>query len=334
MAQETTYQRGDRFLRVLAVLDLLMRSKQGITTSEIAEKLDTNQRYVQRDIQYMERAGLHIERDEHARVHIGADSKLPPLQFTKPEAVAVLIALRLLQQMRPRRDEALTAAVGRLAQVMSLKTVTAYLGTMLDALDRLEEGGAREHIETIVVECFIDRVPLEIEYENFKGEVSRRVIRPYFLEPRPDSRTIYVYAFDELSGAMRWFRVDRIRTARKLLIAGTYAVPDDFDITEVTRSSWGIWQAGQELEEVVLRFCGEAAPRVRETEWHPSARLADLPDGGVELRLSVASELEMRPWVLGWGSQVEVIAPASLRAHVAQSMRDGAQMYDTQVSPG
>jgi predicted DNA-binding transcriptional regulator YafY len=41
----------------------------------------------------------------------------------------------------------------------------------------------------------------------------------------------------------------------------------------------------------------------------------------------VASEVEMRPWVLGWGAQVEVLEPASLREHAAESMRDGARMY-------
>ena len=52
------------------------------------------------------------------------------------------------------------------------------------------------------------------------------------------------------------------------------------------------------------------------------------------MRLRVASEVEMRPWVLGWGALVEVIEPPSLREHVAQSMREGARMYDEQVSSG
>jgi predicted DNA-binding transcriptional regulator YafY len=31
--------------------------------------------------------------------------------------------------------------------------------------------------------------------------------------------------------------------------------------------------------------------------------------------------------VLGWGAQVEVLAPPSLRAHVADSMAAGARVY-------
>ena len=334
MPTETSYQRGDKFVRLITVLDNLQRSQHGKTTRELADQLGVNVRSVQRDIKQMEQAGLDIERDDDKRVRIGESSRLPPLQFTKPEGVAVLIALRLLQQMRTSRDDALIGAVGRLAQAMRINTVVSYLGTMLEAAEKLPEDGVREHIEQVVVQCFVDRIPCEIEYENFSGEVSKRVIHPYFLEPRPESRTIYVYAFDAKTSSTRWFRVDRVHKIRDVRIGGTYTVPEDFDITEVTRSSWGIWQAGEELQEVVLRFAPEAVSRVRETVWHPSASLADLPGGGVEMRLHVASEIEMRHWVLGWGALVEVIAPESMREHVADSMRAGVRMYDRQVSPG
>ena len=334
MGTETSYERGDRFVRLIQVLDALLRSTNGKTTRELADELGTQVRYVQRDIKHLERAGLHIERDSQHRVSIGDRSKLPPLQFTKPEAVAVLVALRLLQQMRPRRDDALVGAVGRIAGALQLETVTSYLGTMLSALDDMPEPGVREHIEAVIVQCFADRIPCEIQYENFKGQRSTRVIRTYFLEPRPEGRTIYIYALDEKSKQMRVFRVDRIYAARDVRIAGQYTIPDDFDITDATRSSWGIWQAGPDLEEVVLRFSAEAAPRVRLTLWHPSAELCELPGGGCELRLRVASEIEMRPWVLGWGGQVEVVEPQTLRTYVAREMRGGAQMYDTHLSSG
>ena len=334
MAVETSYQRGDKFIRLITLFDLLQRSHQCRTTRELADELGTNIRNVQRDIAQIERAGLDIERDDHNRVRVGEGSKLPPLQFSKPEGVAVLIALRLLQQMRTSRDDALVGVVGRFAQAMRIDTVTAYLGAMLNATAELPEGGAREQIENVVVQCFVNRIPCEIKYQSYNGDVSQRVVRAYFLEPRPESRTICVYALDEKSRELRWFRVDRIQEARQVPIAGTYAVPEDFDIAEVTRSSWGIWQPGEALEEVVLLFKPAVAARVRETTWHEAAAITEQSDGALEMRLQVASEIEMRPWVLGWGSQVEVLAPASLRTFVADSMSEGVQMYDKHLSSG
>ena len=334
MPSETTYQRGDKFVRLISMLDLLQNTHQGKTSQELADDLGIDIRTTQRYIKQIGEAGLKLECDEHNRYRVGEGSRLPPMQFTKPEGVAVLIALRLLQQMRASRDDALVGAVGRLAQAMQIQTVTSYLGTMLESAEAMPEGGERGRIESVLVQCFVNRVPCEIEYEDFKGKVSKRLIRVYFLEPRPESRTIYAYALDDKRSGMRWFRLDRVRRAREVRIAGAYDVPEDFDISEVTRSSWGIWQAGEDLEDVVLHFRRAAVPRVRETVWHPSAQLIDLPDGGVEMRLQVASGIEMRPWVLGWGAQVEVIGPASLREYVADAMHEGAQMYDTHVSSG
>ena len=67
---------------------------------------------------------------------------------------------------------------------------------------------------------------------------------------------------------------------------------------------------------VRLRFAPEAGHRLRETRWHPSERLTELEDGGVEWRATVADWTEMIPWVQGWGALAEVLAPQAMREHV------------------
>ncbi|MDQ6856381.1 MAG: WYL domain-containing protein, partial [Candidatus Dormibacteraeota bacterium] len=157
-----------------------------------------------------------------------------------------------------------------------------------------------------------------------EGRETRRVLCPYFLEPRAESRTLYIFAHDDLSGEVRPFRIDRVRSAR--LLPATFTVPDDFDIDAVVSGSWGIWQApGQ--DDVVLLFDRAIAERAREALWHRGAEIVERDDGDIEARIRVASEVEMRSWVLGWGGSVEVIAPPSLRKHVAATLRHGAQRY-------
>lgn len=46
--------------------------------------------------------------------------------------------------------------------------------------------------------------------------------------------------------------------------------------------------------------------------WHPSQTIEDLPDGGYLLRLRT-NPLEITPWLRGWGPDVEVLEPQSLR---------------------
>ena len=56
---------------------------------------------------------------------------------------------------------------------------------------------------------------------------------------------------------------------------------------------------------------------MRETVWHRSQVLTELPDGHVELTVRVAGIVEIRPWILSWGDQVEVLDPPELREAVA-----------------
>jgi proteasome accessory factor B len=79
---------------------------------------------------------------------------------------------------------------------------------------------------------------------------------------------------------------------------------------------------------VRLRFDASVAHRVREAVWHRSQRLTDLPDGGLELSVTVAGIVEIRPWILSWGDGVEVLAPAELREAVARSVRGAAARYE------
>jgi len=66
---------------------------------------------------------------------------------------------------------------------------------------------------------------------------------------------------------------------------------------------------------------------VSEAAWHRSARITPLAGGGTEVRLRVASEVEMRPAVLRWTPHVEVVEPQSMREYIAESLRRAAALY-------
>ena len=318
------YESGDRFRRVVEVFIRLGETRVGVTTAELAEELGVDRRSVQRYLRFLrEDIGIDVE-EAGNRFRIGEGTRLPPMQLDPHQATTLLVALRLLQQMRPDGDPALIGALARLAASLRIPVVNRYLEMLMTAAERRPAGGRRRQVESTVVDGFVKRRAVEVDYTDARGQTSRRVLRPYFLEPRAEARTVYVFAHDDASAQVRPFRLDRIDRAH--LLGETFAVPDDFDIDAVVAGSWGVWQGGRQ-DEVVLRFAPEVARRVRTTLWHPSAEYSDLEDGRVELRLRVVSEVEMRPWVLGRGALVEVVAPASLREHVAGSMRRGAALY-------
>ena len=81
------------------------------------------------------------------------------------------------------------------------------------------------------------------------------------------------------------------------------------------------------MVEVVLRFSPTIAARVRETRWHPSERLEPADDGSLTWRARLSGTLEIRSWILGWGADVEVLAPPELRTEIATIVRAAAAAY-------
>jgi predicted DNA-binding transcriptional regulator YafY len=56
-------------------------------------------------------------------------------------------------------------------------------------------------------------------------------------------------------------------------------------------------------------------------------------DGSLVWRATVAGTIEIRLWVLSWGDDAEVLAPASLRDDVAATHRLAVERYGTAVAP-
>ena len=168
---------------------------------------------------------------------------------------------------------------------------------------------------------------MKIGYRSPRSGVLRqRVICPYALEPTPSG--IYVIGHDSWSDEIRTFKLDRLESAA--VLKKKFTIPEDFDLEARLASGWRI-MAGDEVNEVVLRFAPEVNAQVRERQWHPSQTLEATSVGGCLLRVQVAEPLEMKPWIRSWGAQVEVLAPGWLRADLAVEMRQAAALYFPQA---
>ena len=135
----------------------------------------------------------------------------------------------------------------------------------------------------------------------------------------------YVIGYASWFDAVRTFKVERILDAE--LLEEGFDVPEGFDGPGLLAGAWGVWW-GEEAQEVVLRFApGVATRRVKETVWHASQELDELPGGGCELRVSVGEPLEMVHWIRGWGPLVEVVAPQWLREQIAREAEEVVGVY-------
>ncbi|HET7670433.1 MAG TPA: WYL domain-containing protein, partial [Burkholderiales bacterium] len=91
-------------------------------------------------------------------------------------------------------------------------------------------------------------------------------------------------------------------------------------------SGYGIF-AGSKVEWAELKFTPEAARWVSAQTWHPDQRTKVEKDGTYLLEVPYAEAPELVMEILKFGADVEVVAPASLRERVAQSLAKAASRY-------
>jgi predicted DNA-binding transcriptional regulator YafY len=156
--------------------------------------------------------------------------------------------------------------------------------------------------------ALVEQRTLRIRYRSFaRDEETARDVDPYHLTYFNGG--LYLIGHCHLRRAVRIFAVERIRETG--LRPTRFTAPDGFDAQAFLDRSWGILQG--DLVTVKVVFARAAARYVRERLWHPMQRLRDLEDGRLEFSARVADTLEIRRWILGWGSQAEVLEPVSLR---------------------
>jgi proteasome accessory factor B len=145
-------------------------------------------------------------------------------------------------------------------------------------------------------------------------DISTRTVRPLHL--RFQESGCYLFCHDlARRGKVRRFHLGRMSEVQ--LTGKSFEMKQPFDIDAHLRNSIGIYGA-EASERIHLRFSAQVTPLVGERSWHRTQQLELREDGSADFTMEVAVTPELERWVLGWGADVEVIAPIPLRQKMAE----------------
>jgi predicted DNA-binding transcriptional regulator YafY len=322
-------RKRDRLARLLSVVSILYSrggTESGVAVTEIARLTGMTTRTVYRDINALdEELGVPVFQAGRGRYGIDRKFFLPPLRLSVPEAIVLFLASRLIARWSDQYDAAVVSAFTKLADALPQPIARHVAATML-AVGEHDANEPFSRSFSAVARGWAEGRVVEIDYDPGTAPPKRTRVHPYFLEPDAALRSVYLIGHDEAAGAMRTYKVERIRSAT--LTTDRYEIPEDFDPDAWLANSWGIWSSeGTPTVRIRLRFDPAIAHRVREAVWHRSQELAELPGGGVELAVTVAGIVEIQSWILSWGGDVEVLEPPDLRDAIAASVHRAADRY-------
>jgi proteasome accessory factor B len=326
MSEQKSFEKQDRAARLVHILQLLWGTPGGITAAEIGRRTGRHKRTALRDLDALEQIGVPLFTEDD-RYRLMPGYTLPTLAFTQPEMMAILLATRLAVQHMDYNNEFLAMALSKLAGTLPKGSIKVYVGESANQLASKPDDLERQKVFGVITQGLLERKQLAFSYVDAQGKKSKRRVHPYFLEPVSGvSHGTYLVAKDIERKEMRMFKLDRIVEA-EVLAADAY-VPNDFQLEKLIANSWGIW-TNEKVQKVQLLFSQAVAQRVRETVWHPSQKLEALADGRLRFTVDVRGLIEITPWILGWGADVEVVGPTALRKSIAATVKDMATNYSS-----
>ena len=320
------HDRLARFYRVIRALE--SRGETGATPAEIARIVGVSKRTVYRDLRALEgEIGIPVFNDG-GRWGVEGTGFLPPLKLTRAEAMAVFLSARLMARYADDYDPDLGAAFQKLAAALPLALREHVERTVELMATRPIDERSNRHVH-LLTQAWAERRIVEFTYEPAAYDPARPPrrarVRPYLIEPSFTTRSLYLIGYDETRGAVRTFKIERLRELT--LTPATFDREPAGAIEETFRRAWDMI-ADQPETEVVARFSPIVAARVLETTWHPSQAVVREADGSLTWRARLSGTIEVRLWILSWGDDVEVIAPTELRDDVAATMRRALARYD------
>ena len=293
----------------------------------LAVDLEVSSKTVMRDVEFMrDRLGLPLDYDavRHGFHYTAPVRDFPVMKVSQGEVAALLLAQKSLEQFRGTTFERpLAAAFRKLSHSLGGEMEVAW-HELEQALSVRSSGTGLADMQVFdaLAKAVMEGSEVEFGYHKLAGDAAeRRVVQPYHLGCIENQW--YLFGHDAGRGAVRTFALPRIRDVGRT--GGKFRRPKDFSLAKVLDGSFAVFEGGK-ARKVRIRFSGVAARLVAERVWHASQKL--VREGrALLLEMKVGLSPDLRQWILGWGSEAEVLDPADLREDVAAAATAAAAVY-------
>lgn len=314
-----------RSIRLAQMQHLLLKTARGLTTRELSHLCGVTIRTIQRDLLSLQ-VDLHVPLNQLGdRYSILAGYILPPVSFSLYEAMSLFLASRAVAHQIDESNPHIQSALAKVATALP-PSLANQVAESIWAIDKKTPNPRYVHIFEQVAIAWSTQRRMRITYQSLQStEVKEWLLDPYFVEVTGVGYSAYIIGHAKREGkeGIITFKLDRIKDLE--LLEESFETPEGLSLEKLLGAAWGvIW--GEEVE-VKLKFSPTVTRRVKESTWHPSQVIQDLPDGGCIMTLRVGSTLEMTPWIRGWGPDVEVLGPDELRQEFRRWAKQMAGIY-------
>ncbi|QRR00050.1 helix-turn-helix transcriptional regulator [Dyadobacter sandarakinus] len=306
----------NRLSRLVAMLTLL-QTWRTISATELANRFAVSTRTIYRDIRTLESAGIPVITREGKGYAMLDGYRLPPVMFTRQEALALLTAEKLGSSLTDATTARLTGAAMDKLRAALRHSDRDHLETISPFIQVMEPATIPDRPDSYqqLVTAIASRQIVQIGYQAAEtGKLTLRNIEPIGLYL---SQHWHVVAYCRLRQAFRDFRLNRISS---LVVTGELFAARP----ETLQQYWADEANRRDKEKVVIRFDPAAilpfqVRQLHDTKHHYGwVHEQNSDNGSFEMLFLVGSLPYLATWLLPFAGAVTIVEPASLRTHLSQ----------------
>lgn len=297
--------------RALRAIEFL-QTRPGATADELAASLGVTERAARRYIGILREAGIPVEsaRGPHGGYWLGRGARLPPVVFTEPEALGLVMAVLDGQPAVADADDLVGSALGKVIRALpeSVGRQAATLREHASAAPDRYSTRPDPLTTSALVAAIAARRRVLITYRSESGNEWETEVDPWAVVVRHGRW--YLLCHSHRAEAIRTYRVDRVRAVQQTI--HTFESPDGLDPVAAVEANLGTgWEFSTRVVfDVPL---AAVAPWIRP----PMGRLEPSGDGCVLIGSTSNPAMYAQEWLANVPLAFRVEGGQELRAAVA-----------------
>jgi predicted DNA-binding transcriptional regulator YafY len=319
--------RADRLLSILMTLQLRGR----VTAATLAAQLEVSTRTIYRDVDALSGAGIPIvtDRGPSGGLSLVAGFRTDLTGLSMDEVVAlpfmglgdVASALGLSAAAQLARSK-LLAALPPSGRERAGRASDCF---HLDAVDWYRRAPAPPTLRDVAAAVWAAQ-RIDIDYESWQGR-RRRVIEPLGLVLKAGHW--YLVARAESRKCPAIYRLSSIRTAQ--VLPEHFTRPARFNLAKMWQDQVSLFEASLRRQRATIRVSEQAMSRADRLGADAAEAIqAAAPDkqGWRRAKIWIEGVNHAASLILGFGTEIEVLAPTALRREMKQRAANVCSMYD------
>jgi predicted DNA-binding transcriptional regulator YafY len=313
--------------RALRTIEIL-QTRPGTTADELAAWLGVTERAARRYVGILREAGIPVEsaRGPHGGYRLGRGTRLPPVVFTEPEALGLVMAVLDGRPAAADADDLVGTALRKVIRALpeSVGRQAAALREHASAVPERYSARPDPATTSALVAAIAARRRVLITYRSESGSEWQTEVDPWAVVVRHGRW--YLLCHCHRANAIRTYRVDRVRAVQQTRHG--FEPPDGLDPVAAVEENLGV---GWEFPTRVVFDAppAEVAPWIRA----PMGRLEPSGDGCVLIGSTSNPSMYAQEWLATVPFAFRVDGGPELRAAVARvASRFTAALADQPVT--